>query len=49
MTKVFYANENYTKYEYSGINYFMVLMAATFYIVLTGGQRREYWNIHQMY
>jgi hypothetical protein len=34
--KVVYANENYAKYSMRGMNYFMALMAATFYIMLTG-------------
>jgi hypothetical protein len=34
--KIFYANENYTKYGKSGMNYFMALMMATFYIMITG-------------
>jgi hypothetical protein len=33
--KVFYANENYAKYGVPGMNYFMALMAATFYIMIT--------------
>ena len=33
--KAFYANENYAKYGYKGVNYFMALMAATIYIMLT--------------
>lgn len=33
--KVFYANENYAKYGVPGMNYFMALMGATFYIILT--------------
>jgi len=34
--KVFYANENYAKYGVPGMNYFMALMDATFYIMITG-------------
>jgi hypothetical protein len=34
--KVFYANENYAKYGVPGMNYFMALMGATFYIMITG-------------
>jgi hypothetical protein len=33
--KVFYANENYAKYGYSGMNYFMALIMATIYIMIT--------------
>ena len=33
--KVFYANENYAKYGVPGMNYFMALMGATFYIMIT--------------
>jgi len=34
--KAFYANENYAKYGYRGMNYFIALMGATFYIMITG-------------
>lgn len=34
--KAFYANENYAKYGYPRLNYFMALMMTTFYIMLTG-------------
>ncbi|HVY73903.1 MAG TPA: hypothetical protein VG890_03680 [Puia sp.] len=34
--KVFYANENYAKYGVKGMNYFMALAGATFYIMITG-------------
>jgi hypothetical protein len=34
--KVFYANEKYAKYGYSGMGYFMALVMAAFYIMLTG-------------
>jgi hypothetical protein len=34
--KIFYANEKYAKYGYVGMGYFMALMGATFYIMLTG-------------
>lgn len=34
--KVFYANEKYAKYGYPGVGYFMALMGATFYVMLTG-------------
>jgi len=34
--KVFYANEKYAKYGYPGMGYFLALMMATFYIMLTG-------------
>jgi hypothetical protein len=34
--KVFYANENYAKYGMPGMNYFMALIMATFYIMITG-------------
>lgn len=34
--KVFYANEKYAKYGYPGMGYFMALMMATFYVMLTG-------------
>lgn len=34
--KAFYANENYAKYGVPGMNYFMALMMAAFYIMLTG-------------
>ena len=34
--RVFYANENYAKYGVPGMNYFMALMGATFYIMITG-------------
>ena len=33
--KVFYSNENYAKYGVPGMNYFMALMGATFYILIT--------------
>ena len=35
--RVFYANENYAKYGVPGMNYFMALMMATIYILLTCG------------
>jgi len=34
--KIFYANEKYAKYGYPGMGYFMALMMATFYVMLTG-------------
>jgi hypothetical protein len=34
--KIFYANENYAKYGVPGMNYFMALIMATFYVMLTG-------------
>lgn len=34
--KIVYANENYAKYGVPGLNYFMALMMATIYIVMTG-------------
>jgi hypothetical protein len=34
--RAFYANENYAKYGISGMNYFIALMGATFYIMITG-------------
>jgi hypothetical protein len=34
--RVFYANENYAKYGVPGMNYFMALMGAAFYIMITG-------------
>ena len=36
LMKVFYANEKYAKYGYPGLGYFMALMMATFYVMLTG-------------
>ena len=33
--KIFYANENFAKYRMSGGNYFMALIGATFYILVT--------------
>ena len=34
--KVFYANEKHAKFGYLGMGYFMALMMATFYVMLTG-------------
>lgn len=34
--KVFYATENYGKYGIQGMNYFMALMGATIYLMVTG-------------
>jgi hypothetical protein len=34
--KALYANENYAKYGIPGMNYFIALMGATFYIMITG-------------
>lgn len=33
--KVYYANENYAKYGVPGMNYFVALMMATFFIMMT--------------
>lgn len=34
--RAFYANENFAKYGVPGMNYFIALIGATFYIMLTG-------------
>ncbi|MHA4810910.1 hypothetical protein ACX0G9_22575 [Flavitalea flava] len=33
--RIFYANENYSKYSFRGMNYFMALIMATFYVIIT--------------